>query len=281
MPASSSLLGIIFGLFSALVWGAGDFAGGYASRKQSQYQVLYLSAFSGLIFMAVTALIFREPMPSTRGIVFAALGGLSGALGIAMFYRSLAIGNAAVVAPTTAVIGTAVPVLFSTFLEGLPSQFKLAGFILAILGIWLVSTGESDHPAGKNGFSLAVLAGVGFAGWLILLGNVERGYVFTPLVISRLVALATGISLVLINRQKFPGLFSNLPALVCGVLDVGGNIFYVLARQFTRLDVAAVLSSLGPAVTVIITTVVLKEPVSRQQWVGVAACLASVCLISI
>jgi drug/metabolite transporter (DMT)-like permease len=281
MPEITSFFGIIFGLASALVWGTGDFAGGYASRKLSQYQVLFLSAFSGLIFMLITALIFREPLPSTRGMIFAALGGLSGAVGIAMFYRSLAIGNAAVVAPTTAVIGTAVPVLFSTFLEGLPSQYKLAGFVLAILGIWLVSTGESDHPAGKNGFGLAVLAGIGFAGWLILLGNVEKGSVFTPLVISRLVALATGIALVLINRQKFPGLFSSIPALVCGILDVGGNIFYVLARQFTRLDVAAVLSSLGPAVTVIITTVVLKEPVSRRQWLGVITCLAAVGLITV
>jgi drug/metabolite transporter (DMT)-like permease len=281
MPDLTSFLGIIFGLSSAIVWGTGDFAGGYASRKQSQYQVLFLSALSGLVLMVLTALVFREPLPSTRSIIFAALGGLSGALGIAVFYRSLAIGNAAVVAPTTAVIGTALPVLFSTILEGLPSHFKLAGFILAVLGIWLVSAGESDHPAGKNGFSLAVLAGIGFAGWLILLGNVEKGSVFTPLVISRLVALCTGITLVLINRQPFPGVFSSIPALVCGVLDVGGNIFYVLARQFTRLDVAAVLSSLGPAITVIITTIVLKEPVSRRQWIGVVTCLAAVGLITI
>lgn len=277
----SSFLGIIFGLLSALVWGSGDFAGGYASRKQSQYQVLALSGFSGLVFMILTALVFRESLPSTQGIIFAALGGLSGALGIAAFYRSLAIGNAAVVAPTAAVIGTALPVVFSTFLEGLPSQLKFAGFILAILGIWLVSAGESDHPSGKDGFSLAVLAGIGFAGWLILLGNVEHGKVFSPLVISRSVAVLTGIALVLLNRQSMPGLFSNIPALICGVLDVGGNLFYVLARQYTRLDVAAVLSSLGPAVTVIITTILLKEPVSRRQWIGVATCLAAVGFITI
>lgn len=278
---ANSFLGIIFGLLSALVWGSGDFAGGYASRKQSQYQVLALSAFSGLVFMVITALIFRESLPTMRGMIFAALGGLSGALGIAAFYRSLAIGNAAVVAPTAAVIGTALPVLFSSIFEGIPSQVKLAGFILAILGIWLVSTGESNHPAGKYGFSLSVLAGIGFAGWLILLGNVEHGKIFTPLVIARSVALLTGLALVFLNRASLPGLFSNIPALICGVLDVGGNLFYVLARQYTRLDVAAVLSSLGPAITVIITTIVLKEPVSRRQWLGVVTCLAAVGFITV
>jgi drug/metabolite transporter (DMT)-like permease len=281
MTFGTSFLGIFFGLLSALVWGSGDFAGGYASRRQSQYQVLALSAFSGLIFMLLTALIFRESLPSTQGMIFAALGGLSGALGMAAFYRSLAIGNAAVVAPTAAVIGTALPVVFSTLSEGLPSQLKLAGFILAIFGIWLVSAGESTHPSGKDGFTLAVLAGIGFAGWLILLGNVDPGKVFSPLVVSRAVALLAGIALVLLNRQSFPGFFSNWPAFICGVLDVGGNIFYVLARQYTRLDVAAVLSSLGPAITVIITTVFLKEPVTRRQWIGVATCLAAVGFITI
>ncbi len=278
---ANSFLGIIYGLLSALVWGGGDFAGGYASRKQSQYQVLALSAFSGLIFMVLTASVFHESLPSTRSMIFAALGGLSGALGMAAFYRSLAIGNSAIVAPTASVIGTALPVIFSTILEGLPSQLKLAGFILAIFGIWLVSAGETDHPSGKDGFGLSVLAGIGFAGWLILLGNVEQGKVFSPLVISRSVALAAGVSLVLLNRQSIPGLFSNPIALICGVLDVGGNIFYVLARQHTRMDVAAVLSSLGPAVTVIISTIVLKEAVTRRQWIGVATCLAAVGLITV
>jgi drug/metabolite transporter (DMT)-like permease len=277
----TSFLGIIFGLLSALVWGTGDFAGGYAARKQSQYQVLALSALSGLVFMVVTTLIFRETFPSTRGIIFSILGGLCGALGIAAFYRSLAIGNAAVVAPTASVIGTALPVLISTVLEGFPSQLKLAGFALAIFGIWLISSQTSDHPAGKDGFALAILAGVGFAGFLIFLGNVEHGKVFTPLLIARSIALFTGLILVLINRLSMPGLTSNPPALICGVLDVGGNLFYVLARQYTRLDVAAVLSSLGPAVTVIITTLVLKETVSRRQWIGVVICLVSVAMITI
>jgi drug/metabolite transporter (DMT)-like permease len=158
---------------------------------------------------------------------------------------------------------------------------KLAGFALAIFGIWLISSQTSDHPAGKDGFALAILAGVGFAGFLIFLGNVEHGKVFTPLLIARSIALVTGLILVLIHRLSMPGLTSNPPALICGVLDVGGNLFYVLARQYTRLDVAAVLSSLGPAITVITTTLVLKETVSRRQWIGVVICLVSVAMITI
>jgi drug/metabolite transporter (DMT)-like permease len=281
MLISPSILGIFFGLLSALVWGTGDFAGGYAARKQSQYQVLVLTGISGLAFLVIAVFFLRETFPSTQGIIFSMLGGLCGALGIAAFYRSLAIGNAAVVAPTASVIGVALPVLLSSVFEGIPSQLKLIGFALAIFGIWLVTSAHSDHPSGLDGFKLAVLAGIGFAGFLIFLGNVDHGKVLTPLVIARGIALLTGFALVKINRLPIPTLNSNPAAIVAGVLDVGGNLFYVLARQYTRMDVAAVLSSLGPAVTVIITTLVLKETVSGRQWTGVATCLVAVAMITV
>jgi drug/metabolite transporter (DMT)-like permease len=278
---STSIFGIFFGLLSALVWGTGDFAGGVAARKQNQYQVLVLTGISGLTFLVVAVIIFNESFPSIQGIVFSMLGGLCGALGIAAFYRSLAIGNAAVVAPTASVIGVALPVIFSSFFEGLPSQLKLIGFAVAILGIWLVTTSHSDHPSGLDGFTLALLAGVGFAGFLIFLGNVDHGKILTPLVIARGIALLTGFALVKLKRLPIPALNSNPAAIIAGVLDVGGNLFYILSRQYTRMDIAAVLSSLGPAVTVIITTVVLKEHVSRKQWLGVATCFAAVVLITL
>ncbi|MEI8133202.1 MAG: DMT family transporter, partial [Leptolinea sp.] len=277
----NSFLGIIFGMTSALVWGAGDFAGGYATRKQSQYQVLALAAFSGLAFLTVAEIFLQESFPSNRGILFSVLGGFSGALGIAAFYRALATGNAAVVAPTAAVIGTILPVLFSAVFEGLPTPTKLCGFGLAVLGIWLVSTNSTHNSASLTGFALASFAGIGFGGFMIFLGNVDHGKILTPLLIARSIALLTGLALVKANRLPIPSLKSNLVALVCGVLDTGGNLFFVLAKQYTRLDVAAVLSSLGPAVTVIIATLVLKDPVSGRQWIGVLTCLASVAMITV
>jgi drug/metabolite transporter (DMT)-like permease len=55
----------------------------------------------------------------------------------------------------------------------------------------------------------------------------------------------------------------------------------MLAKQFTRIDVAVVLSSLYPAITVVLSRIFLKEKISRYQWLGVGLCFAAVVLISV
>jgi drug/metabolite transporter (DMT)-like permease len=280
LPAN--ILGIVFALTSALVWGSGDFSGGFATRKTSQYQVLALSALSGIGILVLGALVLREPLPSLRGAIWAMLAGAVGAVGIAALYKALSMGHAASVAPTTGVIGAVFPVVFSMITQGMPGTTRLAGFILAFLGIWLVSgSAAAGSRVSRQGFLLACLAGAGFGGFFIMLAQVEPGKLFTPLILSRSMTFATALILLWANRQPFPALNVNPIALLAGVLDAGGNIFYMLARQFTRLDVAAVLSSLYPAATVLLASLLLKERISRGQWAGVVICLAAIALITV
>jgi drug/metabolite transporter (DMT)-like permease len=275
-----NILGITLALISAAVWGGGDFAGGFASRRSSPFYVLALAALSGLLILLIATVLWRETLPSARGILMAALGGIAGALGIAAFYRALSFGHFSIVAPTTGVISAVLPVLIGITIQGLPAVSKLIGFGLALAGIWLVSSASgSESRISSRELVLAVLAGVGFGGFLTFLGLVDPGKIFTPLIISRSMTLCVGLLLIKLNRMPFPALTSNPMALLAGVLDAGGNLFYILARQFTRLDIAAVLSSLYPASTVILAGIILKERMSFRQGVGVAACLAAILLI--
>src|SRR5579859_56461 len=282
LPASA--LGVFFALTSAIVWGSGDFSGGVATRRSSQYYVLALSALSGIVLLGALALWQREAWPPPTGWVWAALGGVSGALGIACLYRALSMGHAASVAPMTAVISAALPAVVGALLAGLPGPSQLVGFVVAVPGLWLVSgaaAGQAAPRASRPELLLAVLAGLGFGGFFVFIGQVQRGYVYTPLVIARSLTLATGLLLILGRRLPLPALGSNPVALLAGLLDAGGNIFYVLARQYTRLDVAAVLSSLYPAATVLLAWLLLKEHISRRQWFGAALCVLAVALIAL
>ena len=278
----SNILGILFALTSAIVWGSGDFTGGYATRRSSQYQILAVSALSGLIVLVIAALISRETFPSVRGALWSMLAGASGALGIAAFYRALSIGHNATVAPTAAVIGAIFPVVFNIFTVGFPSTIQMIGFGLAFAGIWLVSTNQSsDVAVPRQAFVLACLAGIGFGGFFISIGQVDQGKIFTPLIIARSLTFCTGIVLIKLNRQIIPALTANPLALLAGVLDAGGNLFYILAKQFTRLDIAAVLASLYPASTVILAAIILKEKITHLQVIGVLVCLGAIGLITI
>jgi drug/metabolite transporter (DMT)-like permease len=185
------------------------------------------------------------------------------------------------VAPTAAVITAALPVAFTLLTEGRPRLAQLAGFLVALAGIWLVAAGSASIDFSRAGFRLALLAGAGFGGFLILIAQVPPGPVFTPLVIMRGVMLVAALGLLLARRATVPSLTSNPAALLAGMMDAGGNVCYVLAKAYTRLDVAAVLSSLYPVTTVLLAHVIMKEQVSRLQWLGMGICLLAVVLITI
>jgi drug/metabolite transporter (DMT)-like permease len=68
--------------------------------------------------------------------------------------------------------------------------------------------------------------------------------------------------------------------VLSGVLDSAGNALFIAATRHGRLDVAAVLSSLYPASTVILARVLLKEHIAKLQGIGIACAIAAVGLIS-
>lgn len=273
------MTGISLALLSALVWGCGDFVGGVATRRGHQFQVLALSALSGVVVLILLAIAF-ETRPSASTVTWAAAAGFAGACGIVSLYQGLAAGGAAIVAPVAAVVTALIPVLFTAMAEGLPETPQLAGFVAAFVGIWLVTRGQGSERVPASSLKLALAAGTGFGVFLILIARVETGLVFGPLVVARMVMLATAVVFMLTRRVALPSPTSNPVALLAGVLDAGGNVFFVLARQHTRLDVAALLSSLYPVATVALARIVWNERITARQWIGVAVCLASIALVA-
>jgi uncharacterized membrane protein len=196
----SHLLGVVFALTSASFWGTGDFAGGLAARRINQFQVLALASISAIIVLTLLAIVKGEALPNLESSVWASSAGVSGALGMAALYRGLSLGKAAVVAPTAAVIGAALPILFGLVFEGVPQSTQIAGFLAGIIGIWLLArspSGSGDEV--RSGLFLAFLAGVGFGSFFILIAQVEPGKIFTPLVVAKSVALC--VALVILFTQ--------------------------------------------------------------------------------
>jgi drug/metabolite transporter (DMT)-like permease len=274
-------MGLLFSLLAALFWGTGDFCGGLAARKRDQYLVLAVSAFSGALVLAIAALIAFEPFPRGWGLLWSILAGLGGAAGIASLYRGLSIGNSAVVAPTSAVIGAGLPVGVTLLLHGAPHTTQWIGFGVALVGIVLVSTSAAQGDSSdRRGFRLGMIAGIGFALYFIFIAQAGEGLLFTPLVVSRTCMLLAALTLVGMKRLPLPEIHTMPVALLAGVFDAAGNVLFLLAKTFSRLDFAVILSSVYPAITVLWTALFLKEKLNRLQKLGLVVCLVAILLIT-
>ena len=69
-------------------------------------------------------------------------------------------------------------------------------------------------------------------------------------------------------------------AAAAGILDTSGNLLYTMSSLAGRLDVAAVLSSLYPAGTILLAAWLLHERATRSQTVGMGLALLAVAMIS-
>ncbi len=267
-------------LCAAASWGGGDFCGGLAAKRASVFRVVAVAHGCGLIAMLLMAGLTGEPVPPASDLMWGAFAGLAGAFGIAALYKALAIGRMGVVAPVASVITGVMPVLVGFRTEGMPDRIQLFGFALALVSIWLVAR-PSEYIDSHRGVGLAILAGVMFG--LFLIAGKQAGHhgVFWPLVAARLVSTTLMLAIVaLAPRDPQPLRAVLWPMVLSGLLDSAGNALFIAATRHGRLDVAAVLSSLYPASTVILARVLLKERISKLQGAGIAGALASVALIA-
>lgn len=271
-----------FGLLSAAIWGAGDFSGGLASRRSSLLSVTVVSNAVGAVMALGYTLVRGAPMPPTSDLGLGALAGLAGVVGILALYRALSLGRMGIAAPVTAVIANVIGVVWAAFSEGLPGGVRIAGFVLACLGVWFVA--QPDGAQGRpKGLGLAALSGLGFGAFFIALGQISPGADTSwPILAARLTSFAIILIAFFSSRQKFALEPSARPLAVgAGIMDTLGNAFYAIAAQAGRLDVAAVLSSLYPAMTVLLARFVLHERFTRTQLIGALIALVAIPLIVI
>src|SRR6266853_601583 len=102
-----------YSLAAVLAWGTSDFLGGYATRRANPFLFTSIVNGGGLLLMITLAGVSRAPFPSVRDMTWVLAGGISGGGSLAIFYRALAAGRMGITAPVAAVVGAAIPTLFS------------------------------------------------------------------------------------------------------------------------------------------------------------------------
>lgn len=279
------MLAVLFGLASALSWGTGDFSGGLAARKVGAYKAVMWAEAIGLGFVLLALPFVREPFPDAATILWSAAAGVIGAVGLLAFFEAMRRGRLSVVAPLSALLGAVIPVVVGSFVDGMPKPAVFLAFGLALLAIVLISR---EHPAAAEEnrtrpyLLISLLAGIAFGFYFVLIHQASPQLVLAPMIVSRSLGMAA-IALYLLLKGEGLGVPSGSWRLLAvnGLFDVGGNFFYILAGQAGRLDVAAVLGSLYPGMTVFLAWIILKERLQFTQWIGILLALIAIILMTV
>jgi len=279
------LISILLGLTSAISWGAGDFTGGLAARKTGAYRAVFYGEVIGLALLFVVVFATPQPMPDFNSILLSMAAGALGTVGLMLLYTAMAQGKMSIAAPVSALLAAALPVIVGMLTAGFPGYFTLLGFGFALAAIWLISQSEDgvkDILTHLSDLRLPLLAGVGFGSYFVLMNAATRQTTFWPMVYSRTAGTLAMALFIIVRRDSFVTVRAAWPVMILnGILDVGGNFFYVLAGQAGRLDISAVLSSLFPGSTVILAWIILKERLTRTQWLGILCALVAIILFTI
>jgi drug/metabolite transporter (DMT)-like permease len=140
---------------------------------------------------------------------------------------------------------------------------------------------EEKTGAVPKGVAVAALAGVGFAAFYLCIRQAGAGSPLWIAAVSRAASfLATAVAVVATKAPLRLDLPRAAMAAVAGSFDITGSALFIFASQHGRLDEAVVISSLYPAVTVILARLILKEHFSRWRFIGLLAALAAVPMIA-
>jgi drug/metabolite transporter (DMT)-like permease len=295
----------ILALAAAVLYGTADFLGGVASRRASVFAVLAMTVPAGAAVMVLVALLGQVPAlggllghggigaPASVGnwsaVGWAAASGVCGAAGLIAFYAGFASAPISVVAPVAALASAVLPVGVAIAGGERPAATVIAGGLICLVAIVLVSAQPSDHVPGERGrdpggrirfvtsrrllaLGYGAAAGVGFGLFFIFLKNAGQSGVLWPVAISRLAGTVVAFGLALATRTRLrPGRDGiTAIALVSGAIDAAANVCYVLATRAGLFGLAVVITSLYPGMTVLLARVLLGE---RMRWVQRAGLL--------
>jgi drug/metabolite transporter (DMT)-like permease len=293
-------MGILLGLATALCWGSSDLCARFATRKIGTFRtMLYMQLCGFLLLTLVMPLLGGwAPFLGSAWLTVWAWGIFAGCLNTVStlsLYRSFEIGKLSVVAPVSASYPV-LTLLLSVITGERLTAVRLAGMALTVAGVVLVARGETipaqgDPLDGKTlpgmkgrGVGWASLSALGFGVMFWLLGIrivPVMGAAQSVWVIRMISVVATSLVILLARQSIAPPTKRDTPWILgTGLLDTSAYVFNNYGMKFEPISVVSVLSSLYGAVTVVLATLILKEPVSRVQWLGIVCIFAGIILIS-
>lgn len=279
-------MALLLSAVAAIGYGISDFVGGLASRRVHALRVVLLSYPLSILAIGLAAPLVAGS--ATRAsLLWGGTSGLLAGLAVLWFYLALASGPMSVVSPLTALLVAGLPLGFGVLAGERPGPVALTGAVLAVVAVVLVSREErvavDETPV--VAFTprvawLTVGSGGAFAGYFVLLDQVEAGTGLWPLLASRVGATAVVVLAALPARHRPATGTAGRLAVAAAALDVLANVTFLYALQAGLLSLVSVVTALYPAATVLLARLVLAERTGRLQQGGLLLAAVAIGLIA-
>lgn len=272
----------LLALGSAIVFGAGDFLGGLASRRAATWAVVVGAQATGLVLLLAALPFLPSATVVPADLAWGAAAGIAGAVAFTQFFRGLSIGPMAVVAPVAAVVNIVLPVLVGVGLGERPATVAWIGVALSFPAVVLVSSdGDADGVLDPSAIVAAVVGGIGFGAFFVFLDQTGEGSGIVPLLAARSASIT-----LLLSIGARTGRIHALPAgtraavVGSGVLDMSANVLFLFAVREGLLTLGAVVSSMYPASTIVLARLTLGERLTARRIAGLVVAMAAVGLVA-
>jgi drug/metabolite transporter (DMT)-like permease len=303
-----SVLAILLALVSAAGYGSSDFAAGLASRRASVIRVTMMSETVSVAVVGLALALTGAHRPALNAVAWGAVAGLGGMTGALALYAGFRNAAFSVAGPLSAVGAAGFSVLAGLLLGERPKAVALTGIVLALPAIVAVSasaqasTAQDAPPAqspvppapsvlpvppvppgrqARLGVLYGLVAGAGFALLFIGLNEAGPGSGLWPVFCGQSAALVAVVCVAAVTKDlRLPEARGGWLAALTGITGAPATIFYFLATHHGLLAVTAVITSLYPAITILLARVLLGERLTAFRLAGLLLAAAAVSLIA-
>jgi drug/metabolite transporter (DMT)-like permease len=284
-------MAVLLAVGAAVGWGASDYFGGDATRRDMPvFVVVAIAELLGVALLVPVLIARGTAPPADPRLLLACVAGVAVTIELGLIYRALSRGEAFITAPTGA-LGTAAAVTIG-LIAGDPLSLAVGiGLVCALLGgaisAWTSPGGGRRDTADVRRAALTCLGAAAAIGAMLTSLHAAGGLepYWATATEHAATAVSAGLAAVIGTRRRppvreiLPRRAQLRPLALVAAVGVGGDLAYATASHAGALSIVAAIASLYPVATIGLGRVFQGQRANRIQLVGITLAMSGAALL--